>query len=69
MVMPGETLAEALDGVSVIEAETVWALIVFGLPVLGKVPTAWLGRPLPVRLRRELEQVQFQVAVSVPADE
>ena len=67
--MPGVTLDEALLGVRVIEADTVCVLIVFGFPLLGKVPTAWLGRPLPVRLRRELEQVQFQVAVSVPADE
>jgi hypothetical protein len=51
------------------EAETDWALMVLGLPLLGKVPTAWLGRPFPVRVRRLPEQVQLQVAVSVPAEE
>jgi len=62
------TFAEASVGVSVIDAFTVCALIVLGFPVLGKVPTLWFGRPLPVSVRRVDEQVQLHVAVNVPPE-
>lgn len=67
--MNGVTFEGALDGLRGIEAETVWALKALGLPELGKVPTAWFGRPLPVKLRRVPEQLQLHVATRVPAEE
>ena len=40
-----------------------WAVIAFGLPALGKVPTAWLGKPFAVSERAGPLHVHAQVDV------
>ena len=52
-------------GVTVTEAEMFCAAMVLGLSVLGKVPTAWSGMPLPVSDRSVLLQDQVAVAVAL----
>ena len=47
------------------EADTVWALMVLGLPALGKVPTSWSGMPLAVSMRWVAEQLQLAVLVAL----
>ena len=67
MVIPGVTLAAALIGVSDIGVATDCTVMVFGLPVPGKVPTGWSGSPLAASERRVALQVQLQLDVKVPA--
>jgi hypothetical protein len=66
-VARGVTLAAALTGASVIDAAIDWMVMVLGLPVPGKVPTAWSGKPLAESTRRPVLHVQLQLDVSVPA--
>ena len=53
-------------GVNVTENLMLWVEIVFGLPVLGNVPTAWLGSPFAIKERIVLLHAQLQVEVSEP---
>ena len=41
-------------GVNVAENLIFWAVIVFGLPVLGNVLTVWLGNPFAIKERAVL---------------
>jgi hypothetical protein len=45
-------------------AETLEALMVLGQLALGKVPTAWSGRPLLVTVRAVAVQAQATVLVA-----
>ena len=46
-----------------------WAEMVLGLSLLGKVPTAWSGRPLATIERCVLLQDQLAVAVALTEGE
>jgi hypothetical protein len=51
-------------GDKVYAADTDWLEIVFGLFVLGKVPTSWSGRPFAVSTRELLVHDQLDVLVA-----
>jgi len=65
MPVVDEVLVAVGDKLSL--ADTDWAVIVFGLLALGKVPTAWSGRPLALNTRAVL--VHDHVAVLVALTE
>lgn len=56
-------------GVKETEAVMFWAAMAFGLSLLGKVPTAWSGRPLATIERCVLLQDQRAVAVALTEGE
>jgi len=63
---PMAVLVAPFAGVNVAENLMFWAEIVFGLPALGNVPTAWLGNPFAIKERAVLLHAQLQVEVSEP---
>ena len=46
-------------------ALTACAAMVFGLPALGNVPTAWSGKPLADSARTVVEQDQFDMLIAL----
>ena len=58
-------MTDVAAGDKVTEAEMFCAEMVLGLSLLGKVPTAWSGRPLAVSDRSVLLQDQVAVAVAL----
>ena len=57
--------ADDVVGVRCRDAETFWAVMRFGLLGLGKVPTAWSGKPLAVSDRVVPLQLQVEVLVAL----